>query len=75
EQGNVLAQNNLGLMYEAGRGMPRDYVMAYLWFARAAAHAGLDRDKAARNRDQVEAKMTPAQVEAAKRLARERARQ
>jgi len=77
EQGNALAQNNLGLMYEAGRGVPRDYVMAHLWFARAAADAdsGLDRDKAARNLDQVEAKMTPAQVEAAKRLVRERAQQ
>ncbi len=75
EQGNVLAQNNLGLMYEAGRGMPRDYVMAYLWFARAAAHAGFDRDKAASNLDQVAAKMTPAQVEAAKRLARSSRRQ
>ncbi len=75
EQGNVLAQNNLGLMYEAGRGVPRDYVMAHLWFARAATHAGLDRDKAARNLAQIKAKMTPAQVEAAKHLARERARQ
>ena len=51
------------------------YTTLFRSFARAAAHAGLDGDKAASNLDQVEAKMSPAQVEAAKRLARGRARQ
>ncbi len=68
EQGNLAAQNNLGLMYERGRGVPRDYVMAYLWYARAASSLGPDRDKAARNLDQVRRKLTPAQIDAAKRL-------
>jgi TPR repeat protein len=74
EQGNLTAQNNLGLMYERGRGVSRDYVMAYLWYARAASDSGPDRDKAARNLDQVRRKMTPAQIGAAKRLLNEGAR-
>ena len=74
EQGNLAAQNNLGLMYERGRGVPRDYVMAYLWYARAASSLGPDRDKATRNLDQVRRKMTPAQIDAAKRLLNEGAR-
>jgi TPR repeat protein len=74
EQGNLAAQNNLGLMYERGRGVPHDYVMAYLWYARAASSLGPDTDKAVRNLEQVRGKMTPAQIDAAKRLLNEGAR-
>ncbi len=37
EQGNVTAQYNLGVMYAKGRGVPQDYVQAYLWFNLAAS--------------------------------------
>ena len=37
EQGLADAQFNLGLMYETGRGVPKDYVQAYAWFNIAAA--------------------------------------
>ncbi len=66
KQGNAIAQNNLGYMYERGRGVPLDYVRAYLWYARAASRDGLDRDKAARNLEQVKGKMTPDQITAAR---------
>jgi hypothetical protein len=32
DQGNALAQFNLGSMYAKGHGVPQDYVFAYVWF-------------------------------------------
>src|SRR6185503_9032677 len=37
EQGNVLAQYNLGLLYRKGRGVPQDDVQARKWYEKAAA--------------------------------------
>ena len=37
DQGDPKAQNNLGVMYVTGRGVPRDYVEAAMWFQKAAA--------------------------------------
>ena len=37
EQGDAIAQYNLGLMYANGRGVPRDYAQAHLWANLAAA--------------------------------------
>lgn len=37
EQGNAHAQAVLGFLYEFGRGLPQDYVLAAKWYARAAA--------------------------------------
>jgi hypothetical protein len=36
EQGNVLAQYNLALMYHDGNGVPRDYERAFYWYRKAA---------------------------------------
>jgi len=36
EQGNAEAQNNLGIMYEYGRGVPEDDTEAAKWFLKAA---------------------------------------
>src|ERR1700704_3872674 len=36
-QGNALAQNNLGLLYDLGDGVPRDYAVARQWYEQAAA--------------------------------------
>ncbi|MSP84000.1 MAG: sel1 repeat family protein, partial [Alphaproteobacteria bacterium] len=36
EQGYAVAQNNLGLMYESGRGVPQDYAEAVKWYRLAA---------------------------------------
>jgi len=37
ERGNARAQAVLGFMYEFGRGIPQDYVLAARWYLRAAA--------------------------------------
>ena len=67
EQGDATAQNSLGFMYDHGRGVPEDYVLAHMWFNLAAAAAG----NSAMARDLVAAKMTPAQIAEAQKLARE----
>jgi TPR repeat protein len=36
-QGNALAQNNLGLVYDLGNGVSQDYVVARQWYEQAAA--------------------------------------
>jgi TPR repeat protein len=45
EQGNATAQFDLGMMYENGRGVPRDDAQAVVWF-RKAAEQGLDAARA-----------------------------
>ncbi len=68
EQGTTLAQTKLGLMYEEGWGVPKDYVLAHMWFnlAGAQGHEG-----ASEYRDLLQEAMTPAQLAEAQRLARE----
>ena len=67
EQGNALAQRNLGLMYANG-GVPLDYVQAHMWLNLAAAQGWGD---AAKDRDIIAKRMTPAQIAEAQRMARE----
>jgi uncharacterized protein len=76
DQGSAKAQNNLGGMYATGRGVEQDYVEAYKWFDLAAANFSATeaefRTAAVRSRDFVAAKITPAQIAEAQKLARER---
>jgi len=37
DQGNATAQNNIGVMYDLGRGVPQDYAEALRWYKLAAA--------------------------------------
>jgi TPR repeat protein len=71
--GDASAQFNLGLMYYTGRGVPQDSVEAYLWFDLVAATAPHPdrRQLAVEARDYVAARMTPAQIAEAQKLARE----
>ena len=75
DQGLALGQINLGGMYVAGQGVPQDYVQAHKWYNLAAsrfpASETKDREIAAKNRDIVAAKMTPAQIAEAQKFARE----
>ena len=75
EQGHASAQFYLGLMYEDGAGVPQDLVQAHKWYNLAASRAsGVDQDlreKAVRSRDRIAARLTPAQLAKAQRLARE----
>src|SRR5713226_5680439 len=36
DQGHADAQNNLGVMYSNGRGVPQDYAEAARWYSKAA---------------------------------------
>jgi TPR repeat protein len=70
DQGLAQAQNNLGGMYDNGQGVVQDYVQAHMWYNLAAAHlTGSDRDQAVKSRAAVEAKMLPAQVVEAQKMA------
>jgi TPR repeat protein len=42
EKGNVTAQHGLGLLYQAGRGVPRSYGQAKKWFEEAARQGHAD---------------------------------
>ena len=67
-QGNPGALINLGAMYANDRDAPRDYVQAHMWFTLATVQG---HENAAKPRDMVEERMTPADVTKAQRLARE----
>jgi TPR repeat protein len=75
DQGHPVAQYNLGVIYERGQGVPQDYARAHMWFNLAASHARNDafpfRGLAVKARDEVAAKMTPAQIDEAQRLTSE----
>ncbi len=73
EQGYATAQYYLGVTYHTGLDVPQDYVQAHMRYNLAASRfpPGEDRDKAVKYRDIVAAKMTPAQIAEAQKLARE----
>jgi uncharacterized protein len=61
------AQCSLAQLYERGQGVPQDYVLAHMWYNLATA-GGLNCEA---ERELVAAKMTPAQIAEAQKLARE----
>jgi TPR repeat protein len=67
DQGQALAQFNLGLMYANGMG-PQDYVQAHMRLSLAAARGA---QEALKNREIVERHMTTAQIADARELARD----
>jgi uncharacterized protein len=73
EQGDASAKFTLGLMYVDGAGVPQSYITAHMWFNLAASGAGNTElhSQAAKSRDGAAAKMTPAQIAEAQRLASE----
>jgi uncharacterized protein len=74
EQGNSEAQNGLGGLYEKGRGVPQDYVKAYMWFELAVAgFTATDaerREQMVQDRTRVAKRMSAAQIAEAEKLAR-----
>jgi uncharacterized protein len=68
EQGYAQAQRNLGYLYQKGIGVLRDVVTADMWLNLAAAAGESD---AADERDELEKRMSPAQIAEAEKLARE----
>jgi TPR repeat protein len=75
EQGDAVSQYNLAVMYDSGRGVLQDYVLAHKWYNLAASHyATWEADvgaSAARSRDRLTVRMTPAQIAEAQKMARE----
>ncbi|MCG3776408.1 MAG: Secretory immunoglobulin A-binding protein EsiB [Nitrospira sp.] len=71
EQGFAGAQHNLGLMYAEGQGVQEDYVEGYKWLNLAASRASSEKKRYAETLDVVAKTMTPAQLAAAQKLARE----
>jgi TPR repeat protein len=68
EQGFDPAQYAIAFRYISGRSVPQDYAVAYMWFDLAAERGN---QHAARERDKIARRMTPAQIAEAQKLARE----
>jgi len=66
-----LGQFDLGRLYEKGWGVPKDSVLAYMWYNLAAAKEGGRFSMSAFHRDSLAEHMTPAQIAEGERLARE----
>ena len=67
EHGNFEAAFDIALMYNLGRGVPLDFVLAHMWYNLAAARGN---SLAAEIRGLLSKKMTPAQIAEAERRAR-----
>ena len=50
DKGNVAAQINLGSMYSRGEGLPKDFILAYMWADLAASHAPDDETRKSHSR-------------------------
>jgi tetratricopeptide (TPR) repeat protein len=68
EQGDAFAQFMLGTCYNNGYGVPKDDVVAYMWYNLSAAKGD---DCAAKCREELGSKMTPEQIAEAQRLSRD----
>lgn len=72
EQGDPFAQASLALLYRFGKGVPQDYVRAYMWFQLSVDQlTGADRDSIVELRDAAGARMTSQQIAEARRLAQD----
>ena len=67
------AMNNLAVAYTRGYGTPRNYVRAHMWWNLYAAESseGRLRSDATKQLERLEARMTPADISKAQKLARE----
>jgi uncharacterized protein len=63
DQGNSLAQRRLGLLYERGDGVTKDYVQTYMWYKLGTANGG---NTGAMMRDELAIRMTSDQLAEAK---------
>jgi uncharacterized protein len=73
DQGEPFSEVSLGILFNFGKGVQRDYVQAYMWYERAILHSrGGDRETIVEMRDQLAGKLTSLQIAEARRLARER---
>ena len=66
-QGNASTQNNLSYMYYKGQGVPKDYVLAHMWWNIASSN-GHNGD--IKFREIIEKRMSPSQLKKAQEMAR-----
>ena len=72
EVGDAEAQDDLGVMYATGEGVPQDHVLAHMWLNLGASReTGKAREDAVKNRDLAADQLTPDELNEAQRLARE----
>ena len=64
-QGHAIAQNNLGLIYANGTGVPQDDVLAYAWLNLAGEQGN---ELASGNKDKLRTRMTANQIARAQEL-------
>ncbi len=70
DQGEPFAAFSLAVLFNFGKGVPRDYVQAYIWYERAVLHStGGDRETMIEMRDRVATKLTPQQIAGAQKTA------
>ena len=67
EQGVALAQYSLGFMHAKGTGVLQDYALAHMWFNLSGSNGNKN---AVFNRDIIEKRMSPSQIEKAQEMAR-----
>jgi uncharacterized protein len=67
ERGDDFGQHNLGRLYFYGQGVLQDYALAHMWFNLSASNGNKE---AIKNRNIVEKKMSPFQIEKAQEMAR-----
>jgi len=65
EQGNPIAQDDLGVMYGDGRGVPKDVVQSYRWIALSARQGNA---QAINDLEYIKRRMTPEQITEAEKL-------
>jgi TPR repeat protein len=70
EKGNADAQYYMGVMFANGQGVKLNNIVAYAWYSVAAE----EQEMAEENRDDIEVKLSVAQLEQAKKLAKEYSR-
>jgi uncharacterized protein len=68
DHGNEIAQLCLGSMYERGRGVIQNYVLAHMWYNLSASNGN---KSAIKNRDIVTSQMTPTQIAEAQKMAQD----
>ena len=67
-QSEAWAQHELGYMYDYGKGVPEDKVLAYMWYNLSAANG---QEKASKNKGIIAKHMTSSQIAEAQKLSRD----
>src|SRR5262245_18138200 len=71
KQGHARAQNNLGMLYRDGLGIPQDFVRAHMWYSVSTVTLSGDNGlRAMKNRDVLASRMTTSQLKKSHEMAR-----